>query len=153
MKSPFFEYIILLIYATIMKIKNKFTDELSNFIASIVCYVGMPLTPFIFEYCYTSPSVVSKRSVMIATSAYAFSLAFGTKFRVMSIIMISNAFLIGGMYGSVKVDELAKLNSLPCVNLYILILLAIFEWGWRSFGEQEKCWFYTIFQSSSTPKT
>jgi len=123
-------------------VKNK----LSNFVASVVCYVCMPLTPFLFEYWYSQPHGISKRSVMIALGTYSFSLAFGTKFRVVAIILILNGFLCGGMYGSVKVGENAAADSAPCIILFILIGIALLEWAWRHFYENEDCWFYTIFR-------
>jgi hypothetical protein len=101
-----------------MPLKNQFTNKCSNFIASVSCYVIMPLTPFVFEYFYSLPHEITKRSVMIIVSAYSFSLAFGTKFRAISIALILNGFLTGGMYGTVKEGEIATLFSFPSVILF-----------------------------------
>lgn len=107
----------------------------------------MPLSPFFFEYLYSDSHEIAKRSVMIAVSAYSFSLAFGTKFRVLSISLIVIGFFSGGMYGSVKSSEIATFTCLPALMIYMLVILAVSEWLWRHFAEDEDCWFYTIFQT------
>lgn len=83
---------------------------------------------------------------MIALSTFSFSTAFGTKFRVVSIILIVVGFLAGGMYGSVERGEIAGIWTFPCIILYFIICISLFEWLWRHFLEDEECWFYTIFQ-------
>ena len=86
---------------------------------------------------------------MIAVSVYAFSLAFGTKFRVIDITMIFIGFMSGGTYGSVKSKEVATFFCIPSLMIYSLVAYAICEWAWRHFFEDEVCWYYTIFQSRS----
>jgi hypothetical protein len=86
---------------------------------------------------------------MIAASTYSFALAFGTKFRVISIALIANGFLMGGMYGSVNIKDAATFKSLPSIVIVILVTMALLEWAWRHFYENEVCWFYTIFQRRS----
>ena len=109
----------------------------------------MPLTVFGFEYIYSNPHEISKRSVVVALSTYSFSVAFGTRFRVISIFLIFMGFVAGGMYGSVNFDEKATLSCVPCVFLCILVTLSIAEWTWRHFYENEDCWFYSIFQQKA----
>jgi hypothetical protein len=129
-----------------LTIRNK----ISNFAASILCYVLMPLSPFFFEYLYTHPHKIATRSVVIALSTYSFTTAFSTKFRIISIILIVTGFLSGGMYGSVAADEDATTWCIPAIFLYGIILMSVLEWSWRHFFENEDCLFYTIFQKKVT---
>ncbi len=125
---------------------NFFWGRLSNFIASLLCYVIMPLTPFLFEFIYSHPHKIPERFIIIAISTYSFSVAFGTKFRTISILLIVIGFISGGMYGAVGEDELATLRCFPAFVIYGLVAFSAFEWGWRHFKENEDCVFYTIFQ-------
>jgi hypothetical protein len=110
----------------------------------------MPLTPFVFEYAYSiHPRHITERSVVIAFSTYAFSLAFGTKFRVLSVMLIISAFIAGGLYGAVDDNSNADPTSMWAVLTYILILLATTERYHRHINENEECWFYTIFKTKT----
>jgi hypothetical protein len=102
-------------------------NKISNLITSIVCYILLPLTPFMFEYNYNSPKHISERSVTIALSTYAFSLAFSTKFRVVSVASIVIAFVAGGLYGSVPDSMGFDPYSTAAYTIYILIIFAICE--------------------------
>ena len=119
---------------------------MSNFIASMLCYVVMPLTPFIFEFFYSNPHEISERSLTIAVSTYCFSIAFGTKFRTISILLIVVGFIIGGMYGTIGMEEKATFTCIPALIIMALVLCSAVEWGWRHFKEDEVCSFYTIFK-------
>lgn len=125
---------------------GKIIDKSSNFIASILCYVCMPLTPFVFEFFYTHPHEIATRSVTIALSTYSFSSAFGTKFRIISVALIFVGFMAGGMYGTVDAKEMVTVLSFPTKMLMTIMAISSLEWLWRHFVENEKCWFYTIFQ-------
>lgn len=128
------------------KINWVILNRVSNFIASIFCYVIMPLSPFVFEFVYTKPHEIALRSVIIAVSTYSFSTAFGTKFRVISVSLIVLGFFAGAMYGSVDAKDLAGFLSFPIIVLYFIIGLSLTEWAWRHFIEDEECLFYMIFQ-------
>jgi hypothetical protein len=101
-----------------------------------------------FEYNYNSPKHISERSVTIALSTYAFSLAFSTKFRVVSVASIVIAFVAGGLYGSVPDSMGFDPYSTAAYTIYILIIFAICERYHRHINENEICWFYTIFDSA-----
>ena len=103
-----------------------------------------------FEYIYSKPKHISERSVVIALSTYAFSLAFSTKFRLVSLSSIVIAFLAGGFYGSVADDNNYDVWSLPAITIYILIIYAIGERYHRHINEDEVCSFYDTFDSLKT---
>ena len=109
----------------------------------------LPLTPFMFEYNYNTPKHITERSVTIALSTYAFSLAFSTKYRVVTVFSILIAFLAGGLYGSVPENMNFDPSSTEAYTIYILIIFAIGERYHRHVNENEICWFYTIFDSSN----
>lgn len=122
-------------------------NKWSNFVTSCVCYVLMPLTPFVFEFAYSvHPRHITERSVVIAFSTYSFSAAFGTKFRVLSVLLIACAFFAGGLYGAVDDKSHAESLSVWAILIYSLILLTTVERYHRHINENEECWFYTIFK-------
>ncbi|MBB5397448.1 hypothetical protein HDC91_003515 [Mucilaginibacter sp. AK015] len=100
-----------------------------------------------FEYYYSKPHHITERSAIVALSAYAFSLAFSTKFRIISLLNIIIAFLAGIMYGSIENELVVDWTSLPTVLIYILVLSAMGERYHRHINENEICWFYTIFEA------
>ncbi|WP_179415366.1 hypothetical protein HDF19_09915 [Mucilaginibacter sp. E4BP6] len=101
-----------------------------------------------FEYYYSKPiHHITEKSVVIALSTYAFSLAFSTKFRVISLINIVIAFVAGGLYGSVEDQLNFDPWSVPAVTIYVLVIFAIAERYHRHINENEICWFYSVFNS------
>ena len=120
--------------------KNRF----SNFITGLLCHHVMPLTPFIFQYIYSTPHQISMRSVTLAASTYCFSASLELSSGSYSLITIIVGFILSGLYGSYKAEEISNYGEISCIIIYVIF--AIGAWNvLQAFYENEICQFYKKF--------